>query len=67
MKLDKPFYLCSDCSKDIYLKNYIQQHSKSKNSCTICQQDKLTIDISAKAGRIDHIWPGKLLLSYITN
>ena len=47
MNLDNPFYLCSDCSKDIYLKNYIQQHSKSKNSCTICQQDKLTIDISS--------------------
>jgi len=46
MNEDEPFFICSDCAKDIYLKNYILTNSNIQAICTICLKDKLCVDIT---------------------
>ena len=45
MEDEIPFNLCADCSKDIYLKNYVKKNAKTTSSCTICLNEKTIIDI----------------------
>ena len=47
MEEEEDFYLCSDCSHDIYLKNIIEESSIDNGClCTICQKKTLTVDIN---------------------
>lgn len=49
----KLFYLCAECSKDIYLKNYVNVNTKSEAVCTICLKKNKTICISEDPEIID--------------
>jgi hypothetical protein len=49
----KTFYLCAECSKDIYLKNYINANAKSKAICNICLNKSKTVNISNGSEIID--------------
>lgn len=47
MEEEEDFYLCCDCSKDIYLKKYVHEnYIDNGNLCTICQTETLTLDIN---------------------
>ncbi len=53
MEETKTFYLCAECSKDIYLKNYVKVNAKSKASCTICLNEVRTLNISVDTEIVD--------------
>lgn len=43
---EKEYYLCKDCCKDIYLKNYVEENIDSSETCSICYTKKKTLNIS---------------------
>jgi hypothetical protein len=45
-EIEKDYFLCLDCIKDIYLKKYIESKKTIKDYCTICQGYKNVINIS---------------------
>lgn len=49
----KTFYLCVECSKDIYLKNYVNANAKSNEICMICLDKRRTLNISDDSEIID--------------
>lgn len=45
-KPPEAFYICLECAKDIYLKNYIERNSTNNNLCTICLKKKPSVYVS---------------------
>lgn len=44
---EENFYLCYNCAKDIYLKEYIQEKAATQvNTCTICKKEYVSININ---------------------
>ena len=45
-KTENEFYLCKDCSRDVFLTEYIIQNAKAEEICTICLENKKAVKTS---------------------